>query len=233
MKNIRRIVLFTLTIALSGCAQGTTTGTMNSAVTQYSDEEQSSKNVTVEASESKEDKVLEAETAVYQPKYHYEIKKIGEFTADNRLNTHDGIFYSANNDVITLYGYDGNVILEGIKNYENIGKGLITTMVDNGSENCVGLYGIDGKKLIDNEAAYIKFVSCGNFSSDRFVEVIYSTGVTNDKDECVLFTTDRTLNLGRPNETDLMYKGYRKIYDLEKESFVDEIEIKSNDKYAV
>lgn len=83
-----------------------------------------------------------------------------------------------------------------------------------------GMVKADGTVLIPCEAAVITRLS------DRYLKVVYGERETENQEEALFYTHEGIFSL-QPSEEDVLYAGYMKVYDLEKEKFIESITITS------
>ncbi|MCC8029665.1 MAG: hypothetical protein LIO75_07725 [Lachnospiraceae bacterium] len=117
-----------------------------------------------------------------------------------------------------------------------LGNGYYVLQNDSSDINSCALYREDGEQLIPFEAADISWLtSAVDYNNDaadqRYLKIIYCTGETDDEDEAFFYQTDSLMSLW-PDEDDLLYAGYAKIYDTEQEQFVEGVEVTNSDIYA-
>lgn len=152
--------------------------------------------------------------------FHYELKEVGSFITKDDLLFTDQIPLFLERDendsrIYTLLSHLGeDMIGETCNSYDYFGNG-ITAIYRKGTEvpTCK-LVNIDtGEVYLADDAVQIEQLN------ERFYYVVYVTERTENRDECFIYFTDQMLSLG-PDEDDVLYKGYSRIYDLEKAQFV-------------
>lgn len=77
-----------------------------------------------------------------------------------------------------------------------------------------------GEVLLSDGAAKIEQIN------DRFYYAIYATDKTENQDEAFIYFTEDWVSLS-PDSDDVLYKGYGKVYDLEKAAFVEALTIEN------
>lgn len=87
--------------------------------------------------------------------------------------------------------------------------------------NYRGLVKNDGTILLPCEAVGIREVSGG----DRYLEIVFATEEVENEEDAYLYLTDRMFSFGGPEDEDVLYDGYSKVYDLQEERYVEGIEI--------
>ena len=122
--------------------------------------------------------------------------------------------------VDTLLSYEGKDLLgKGYHNYTYFGAGVTAAYIyDTEVPKCELVNVNTGEVYLADGAAKIEKIS------DRFYYVIYATEKTDNQEECFIYFTDRLLAMS-PDEGDLLYKGYGKIFDMEKKKIIDSIQI--------
>ena len=131
----------------------------------------------------------------------------------------------------TVFSFDGQDKLgEPVHAYTNCGDGVVITTVYTTSGSVKKLVNINtGEVYLADDAATIRKVN------DRFYYVTYITEETDNKDECFIYATkvDDTIQLqsiyNQPAESDIMYKGYAKIFDLQSKKFVSGLRIENRE----
>lgn len=142
-------------------------------------------------------------------------EEIGYFD-DLPLNyTKDGDDY-----LYSLLSHEGEDLLgKTYHNYNYLGNGLAAAYDYSGEKPACELVNVEtGEILLSDGAAKVEKIS------DRFFYVIYATEVTENEDECFIYFTDSWVSI-TPGEDDVLYKGYGKVYDLEKGAFIDALTI--------
>ena len=156
---------------------------------------------------------------------HYVLTPAGEFRREGRLDNAYGSLIENTQDTMTFLDCHGKPVVEDLNSIRYMGDGLYTVSKKASADNMnvCGLVTIEGDVLIPCEAASI--VSPTNRDEDgiRFVEVIYATDVTDNKDDCIVYYTDNIMSMS-VGEDDTMYKGYAKIFDIQEGKFVDGLE---------
>lgn len=161
----------------------------------------------------------------------YSVSKVSEFTSENNLDYDSSekvLLKNNSNETYTVYDLNGKVVgnYQGI--YEIInGYYMLYDYTDDENEaNCKGLLNQNGKVLIDCNTAGITKLQDNKTTqteySDRYLNVFYSEGVTDDVNECYFYSSSG-ISLGSPSKTDIMYTGYSMVYDVYKNRFVPDI----------
>ena len=102
--------------------------------------------------------------------------------------------------------------------------------------NRTGLVTADGEMLLPCEAAYITGWRTGDkdIYSDRFLRVVYATGVTENKDEAFFFVSKEGNPLAiQPKEGDTLYSGYARVYDAAEKRFVEGLTITDSSTFLL
>ncbi len=159
--------------------------------------------------------------------YHYKLNEISSFDDVKRglsIERHAAINYDEN-DKALLIGLDGKPMLDGqaIRGIDYLANGVYTYAADVEEVNSWGLVSLTDGMLLGPEAALVSYKT-DDPADARFLEVIYATEETDNKDECFVFATDAYFKLS-PDEEDVMYKGYGKVYDLKNKRFVEGVQI--------
>lgn len=174
---------------------------------------------------------ISANATLVDSTYHYEVEKVGSFKDAKRDVRIDGVaMLRKDGDKKYLVGTDGkDLIKESVVRTSQLTEKTIVVTVDAPMPNNQGLVSLDKGVLIPPEAAIIQEVNCEG-DNPRFVEVIYGTDTTEDKAEGFFYSHEGLFSL-QPVEGDVLYKGYGRVFDIEKGSFVEGVEISSpNDK---
>ena len=169
-----------------------------------------------------------AELEVAGCDYHYELNEVSSFAGERRdisFQYKGAIGFDGDN--AQLLGLDGKPLLDGaaVKSIECWDNGIYLYRLDNDEVNSTGLVSLTDGILIPAETALVSYKT-DTASDARFVEAIYATEETDNKDECFIFASDALFALA-PGEEDTMYKGYGKVFDLKKGSFVEGVEIEN------
>lgn len=130
--------------------------------------------------------------------------------------------YAKNGDeyLYSLLSHQGEDLLnKTYHNYTYLGNGLAAAYDYSSEKPACELVNVEtGEILLSDGAAKVEKIS------DRFFYVIYATEVTENEDECFIYFTDSWISFA-PGEDDVLYKGYGKVYDLEKGAFIDALTI--------
>lgn len=167
--------------------------------------------------------------------YHYTLKEAGSFEGDKNIPSfqYDGAIGFNSDGKPQLLGVDGKPLLDGaaIRGIEYWANGLYLVALDNDEVNNTALVSLTDGTLVPPEAATFSY-GTDKPEDARFVEVIYATDKTDNEDECFVYSTDKMVSIS-VEEGDIMYKGYGKVYDLEKRAFVDGVEITNGSRNAM
>lgn len=159
--------------------------------------------------------------------YHWKLKEVDSFKGAK-----DGVRVS-NNAPFNEYSASDKAVL-GIDGESLTGKDEVVSAdyiagdyyaigVESDDVNRVGIYSLSDGEILAPEAAIIKGLADKN-GDVRFLMLTYGTEMTKDKDEAFFYSTKEMFSLS-PGDDDTLWKGYAKIYDLEKESFVKGLKI--------
>lgn len=223
-----------LALSLFGCGGSGSSGASQESEAAPEEQEQ----VAEEEEPAEEEPSFElgkAELAVSGCNYRYKLKEVGSFAGgknDVSFQYDGAIGFNSDGDP-QLLGLDGKPLLDGaaIRGIDYWADGYFLVALDVDDVNNVGLVSIKDGLVIPAEAATLTYAT-ENPEDARFVEVIYATEETDNKDECFVYSTDRMFSLGA-EEGDTMYKGYAKVFDLEAGAFVDNVEITNGSRNAM
>lgn len=110
-----------------------------------------------------------------------------------------------------------DLIGKAYNNYDYFGDGLTAAYVYSESVPQCSLINVNtGEIYLSDDACQIEQLS------DRFYFVIYATEQTDSREDAFIYFTDRMFSLA-PEEGDILYKGYAKIFDLEQGGFVGDL----------
>ena len=259
MKKFKALLALCLALLLL-CAAGC--GNTNENLTEETEEESTAPVAfeTVEkeeATEEEEDEEEEAdeepEAEVFVPKgsvtveidrlpAHWAIQELGlasdEETGTLAVRSDDLLVRYEKDEDGTIHYYPvdhmGKMLTEdSYADVEELMPGLYTVQAFGEGVNNTGLLTEDGEMLIDCEAAIISLMRC-DYSrdySERFLVVVYGLEETENQDEAFFRATKSMFSL-TPQEGDVFYTGYAKVYDLEKHAFIPGLTINNGDKYA-
>ncbi|MDO5132902.1 MAG: hypothetical protein Q4D81_07965 [Eubacteriales bacterium] len=166
--------------------------------------------------------------------HHVELTEVGSFTNGGLRVLYNCFLEGAGNNSAYVYAPDGSKITEdAVSNVEFLENGMYElTKADAEDINSKALVNADGKILIPFENAFYSWPSDSyNKSQSRFILVYYGTEETESQEEALFYITDALIAVGGPKKDDVMYKGYVRIYDIEKEQFVENIQFEQFDKY--
>ena len=164
------------------------------------------------------------------PNYQYKLTETGEYKGDkSALRFYDGYVVIETEGGYQIIGTDGELVLDGkvFTEFEYLSHGVYEVQAPVDGVNKMGLVRADGTELLPCEAAMFDHLT--NDSKDsRFIEVVYSEGETENKDAafCCAHEGAMSLATSTPGYGDTLYKGYARIFDLKKGSFVEGIEIR-------
>ena len=167
--------------------------------------------------------------------YHYELNEVSSFAAERgflQIQRNAPISFDSNDNALLL-GLDGKPLLDGqaIRGIEYFANGVYTYAADVEDVNNCGLVSLTDGMLLGPEAAKVAYKT-EDPADARFLEVIYATEETDNKDECFIFATDAFFALS-PDEDDVMYKGYAKVFDLKNKRFVEGVQIDNASLHAL
>lgn len=205
-----------------------------------------------EPEEPEEAAAEEPEEPAFEPKGKVEIEvdalpKEWTLTELGAAEDGQGTLTVRSDDLLVRYERDGD---NKVRYYpvDHMGKTLSDQVFDDVEEllpevytvraiqegvNNTGLLLEDGEQLLDCEAAIIRCVySTYTEQSERYLLVVYGTEETENEDEAFFYATESWFSI-QPEEGDVFYKGYGKVYDLELRRFVPELTINNADKYAL
>lgn len=98
--------------------------------------------------------------------------------------------------------------------YDNSYYALGVTSKPAASEqNYIGLYNSKGEQLIPEQYASIDFIN------DRYVKVVKVDKETKNKDDALVYSTNRLISIS-PSDEDILYSGTWYVFDLEKGDLV-------------
>ena len=156
--------------------------------------------------------------------YKVTLKQVGSFTEPQQVSfssympvTRETVDEKA---LDTLLSFDGkNLLGKAYHNYTYFGNGITAAYLFETEVPKTELVNVNtGEVYLADGAAKIEAIS------DRYYYVIYATEKTENQDECFIFFTDRMIAL-TPEEGDALYKGYAKIFDVEKKQFLEGIQL--------
>ena len=163
----------------------------------------------------------------YSALLHYELEPAGTLEdPDGHLYFGYNAVFDRGGETLTLLSSTGGELLPGIDDIDYLGGGLYEarTPLEEDNVNTTGLFTTDGQTLIPCEAASVVLPHNREDGSARFLGVIYTTGETDNEEECIIYFTSDMISLS-VGEEDIMYKGYAKIFDLATGEFVPGIEL--------
>lgn len=230
------IVLFlVLAMLLSGCSSSSAkeeASTTPAEVTPVATEEP-----TEESTEAPVEEPTEAptEAPVFSPielepaklPTGYTLKEIGTIAEDYLGFRSDGVIIhretdeEADENIDYLRDRLGNFIGDKpLHNVTNIVDNIMAVRLVSDDINSTGLVSADGEVLIPFEAAIISTMRTDIDDPDvKYLKVVYSTGQTENEEEAFFYVTDKFFSLS-PDDDDVFFKGFAKIYDLENRRFL-------------
>ena len=165
--------------------------------------------------------------------YHVELDQVGSFTKEG-IRVYSGTFVEGVSDD-EAYAYDMNgkkIFTDTIKGVENLEKGVYKYTKANGSDvNDSALVNADGKVLIPFEYAFYAWPGRYDSTQSRYILAYYGTEETESEEEALFYMTDDMIAVGGPGKNDTLYKGYAKIFDIQNEKFVDNLQFEQVDRY--
>lgn len=163
------------------------------------------------------------------------LEKIGSFTPQEELLFSHGdlsgglyplgdfICTADENDVFTMCDSEGNEIEDCIvTNVYEPYDGYIILFRDGELISQSQLMTADGDIIIPFSEINIEFLN------ERFLEIIVPEAVTENAAEAILKISDAWISWG-VQEGDILFRGYKKVFDLETGEYVNNIEYHSND----
>lgn len=165
----------------------------------------------------------------------YSLTEVGTIKDSDRTLTirYDSLLEQSG-DTAKLLSYLGesknDVVISDV---EYLGQGVYAVQDTSGNVNSVGLISQDGDVLIPFEACMIDWPNDMYDENSRYLRVLYTTGETDNIDECFVYTSNNGWSWSGPQEGDTMYTGYALVYDLETKAFVNGVKITNSDSYAM
>ncbi len=159
--------------------------------------------------------------------YGYTLTEVGSFADPNQdYRVYLNNVYKINGEELLFSNYLGQILEDfTMVNSKYLGNGLYMVTVSDQEINSTGLVSYTGEILIPFNACTITWATGGvTDKNNRYLKVIYTTGITENKNECFIFASDSFLPL-RPSEGDTMYTGYALVYDTVTRSFVGDVKI--------
>lgn len=142
-------------------------------------------------------------------------EKIGSIDRDS-VNTNSGVAltYRDENGKYGIMSLDGKkdtgakyTVCEPIGNYFQVMTADETSITDVASLNCVGVVDATGKEIIP-----LKYASISKIS-DRYIRVCEVTEQTSNKDEALVYYTDKMFSI-TASDDDTFFKGKWYVYDM-------------------
>ena len=232
-----------LTLCLPGCGGGSqpssASGEAEGAAEEQSQDEAAGEEEAEEEAPAEEQAASQelgkAELEIGGCNYAYELKEVGSFAGDKNVPSfqYKGAIGFNDSSQPQLLGTDGKPLMDGaaIRGIEYWADGLYVVALENDEINNTGLVSLTDGVLVPLEAATLEYAT-EKPEDARFVEVVYATDKTDNEDECFVYSTDKMVSIS-VEEGDTMYKGYAKVYDLEKHAFVDGVEITNGSRNAM
>lgn len=226
-----------LTLCLPGCGGSKPSDTSDggeSASTEQVQDTGAEEEAPAETEDASQE-LGKAELEVSGCDYRYELKEVGSFegTKNGLSFQYDGAIGFNDASDPQLLGVDGKPLIDGaaIAGIDYWANGLYLTALKSEEVNNTGLVSITDGVVVPLEAATLSYAT-EEAKDARFIEVVYATEKTENEDECFVYSTDKMFSMS-VEEGDIMYKGYAKVFDLEKRSFVDGVEITNGARYAL
>ncbi len=165
--------------------------------------------------------------------YHVELDQVGSFTMEGIRIYHEAFVEGVSENEAYVYDMNGKKIFtDTIKAAESLEKGMYTYTKANASDvNSSALVNADGKVLIPFEYALYAWPDGYGSSQRRYILAYYGTEETESEEEALFYMTDDMIAVGGPGKNDTLYKGYAKIYDIQNEKFVDNLQFEQVDRY--
>ncbi len=141
-------------------------------------------------------------------------QKIGNITDGNYTMYNGGIIYRDDSGKYGIISYDKNDTGAKYTVCKPLGSNFIVS--ESAPSDTISVETLNIAGVVDangNELIPMKYASADSLN-DRFVRVVVATEQTDNKDEAILYYTDRMLSLS-PDEGDLLFKGIWYVYDLE------------------
>ena len=163
------------------------------------------------------------------------LEKIGDFTPSKKILFSNGdlsgglypisdfICTANENDVFTMCDSKGNEIDNcGITNIYEPYDGYVILFQEGELISQSQLMTVNGDIVIPFAEIDI------NFLNERFLEIIVPEAITENAAEAILKISDSWISWG-VQEGDILFKGYKKVFDLKTGEYVNNIEYYSND----
>lgn len=167
---------------------------------------------------------------------HYSIKEVSKIEDKyNSIHVYSGALIAFRGSSYDLLDIHGEPIVENITSAEALFGDYVTADKKNEDEeekNVRGLFTVEGEEIIPCEAASIAAPVALPAKDYRYIKVIYVTDKTDSTSDCILYYTDSMFSLS-PSPDDTMYKGYYKVFDLEKRQFVSDLRFTGADSYSL
>lgn len=173
-----------------------------------------------------------SELNVFPGNYAFSLKEVGTISdPEHNISPTNGPHLKGENGDILLSYLGENKIGQEYEDIDYLGSGCYAVRIGYDEINSVGLVSLDGELLIPCNAALIDWPKSTYSDTDRFLKVIDTTGVTTDRDKCIVYSTD-TIKIGI-GENDTMYAGYARVYDVKQRQFVNGITITNPNAYSL
>ena len=158
------------------------------------------------------------------PQMAYSLEQKGTLSGDAEFTTRYGILAAETDHGMTLYSGDGTEFAGTYYAADPLGQGFFAVSNSETEVNATGLVNLDGTVLLPCDAALIDWMSATTDEADlRYLAVYYAEDITENEDECLIYRSDH-LSMG-PDEEDVMYTGYGKIYDTKERKFVGDLRL--------
>ena len=169
-----------------------------------------------------------------EAEYGYSLTEVGTFEdPDWEVYVERNILLIYTEDGANILTLMGEAVLEDeYVSLTDLGGGYYEVSNDLEEINSTGLITGDGEELIPCEAAMISVPDYEGEGMPRFLKIGYVTGETDDEDNYFFFYTERSFAL-YPEEGDILYTGYAKVFDLQEKQFVDGVEINNSNPYCM
>ena len=125
------------------------------------------------------------------------------------------------NDCYRILNWEGKDLLgESYDRVEALGGGLYVVCKQDEATwpNNYGLVKDDGTVILETNNAIIKKLDY----SERFLTVIYATERVENKEDAIMYVTDKMFSF-QPDDEDELYAGYERYYDLQENRFIENL----------
>ena len=161
--------------------------------------------------------------------YGYTLREIATIpNTDQSIYADDlGLYMKTENGKMLLTNMGEAKISQDFERIDHLGNGIFAVRTDYDDVNHAGVVTMDGDILIPFNAALIDWAHSTYSDSERFLEVIYATDETTNRDECIIYSSNE-IRLG-VGEGDTMYAGYARVYDVVERQFVEGVTLSNKD----